>query len=68
VYDPSAVVTHIGGESTKSESASMIRAHHRSAAVFVSRQYPHWFQWPIRAFVHVGLVIRQSIVLQNTTD
>jgi N-acetylglucosaminyl-diphospho-decaprenol L-rhamnosyltransferase len=67
VYDPAAVVTHIGGESTKSESAAMIRAHHRSAAVFVSRQYPHWFQWPIRALVHVGLVIRQSIVLRRAS-
>jgi N-acetylglucosaminyl-diphospho-decaprenol L-rhamnosyltransferase len=67
VYDPSAVVTHIGGESTKSESAAMIRAHHRSAATFIGRQYPHWFQWPIRALVHVGLVIRQSLELRRAS-
>jgi N-acetylglucosaminyl-diphospho-decaprenol L-rhamnosyltransferase len=65
VYDPAAVVTHIGGESTKSESATMIRAHHTSAATFVSRQYPHWYQWPVRAIVRAGLGVRQAIALRR---
>jgi N-acetylglucosaminyl-diphospho-decaprenol L-rhamnosyltransferase len=65
VYDPSAIVTHIGGASTKSESAAMIRAHHSSAATFIGRQYPHWYQSPIRAVVHVGLVVRQAIELRR---
>ncbi len=65
VYDPSAVVTHIGGESTKSESAAMIRAHHESAATFVSRHHPNWYQWPVRAAVRAGLRVRQSLALRR---
>jgi N-acetylglucosaminyl-diphospho-decaprenol L-rhamnosyltransferase len=65
VYDPSAIVTHIGGASTKSESSAMIRAHHSSAATFIGRQYPHWYQAPIRVVVHVGLVVRQAIELRR---
>jgi N-acetylglucosaminyl-diphospho-decaprenol L-rhamnosyltransferase len=65
VYDPAAVVTHIGGESTKSESATMIRAHHTSAATFVARQHPHWYQWPVRVIVRVGLGVRQEIALRR---
>lgn len=65
VYEPSAIVTHIGGASTTSESAAMIRAHHSSAATFIARQYPHWYHAPIRAVVHVGLVVRQAIELRR---
>ena len=65
VYDPFAVVTHIGGESTKSESATMIRAHHTSAATFIARQHPHWYQWPVRAIVRAGLGVRQAIALRR---
>jgi len=65
IYDPSAVVTHIGGESTKSESSAMIRAHHASATTFVSRQHPHWYQWPVRAMVRAGLGVRQAIALRR---
>lgn len=66
VYDPAAVVTHIGGESTKSESSAMIRAHHTSAATFVARQHPRWYQWPVRAIVRAGLGVRQAIALRRT--
>jgi N-acetylglucosaminyl-diphospho-decaprenol L-rhamnosyltransferase len=65
VYDPAAVVTHVGGESTKSESSAMIRAHHASAATFVSRQHPHWYQWPVRAMVRAGLGVRQVLALRR---
>lgn len=65
VYDPAAVVTHIGGESTKRESATMLRAHHRSAALFMSNQYPHWYQWPVRVVVRVGLAVRLRAELSH---
>jgi N-acetylglucosaminyl-diphospho-decaprenol L-rhamnosyltransferase len=65
VYDPAAVVTHIVGESTKSESATMIRAHHTSAATFVARQHPRWYQWPVRVTVRAGLGVRQAIALRR---
>lgn len=40
VYAPSAVVTHQGGHATAQHSRAMLRAHHDSMALYLSRRYP----------------------------
>jgi len=62
---PSARVTHVGGTSWRERPASMIRAHHSSAARYLSRRYHHWYQWPVRAAIRAGLAVRQTIELRR---
>ena len=59
VWTPRAGVTHIGGHSYRADPAPMLKAHHDSARLYVSRVYPRWWQAPIRAAVTAGLAMRQ---------
>lgn len=61
-YEPSAVVSHVGGHSTKSSSRLMIRVHHQSAYVYLASQYRGWYFAPLRAVLWVGLKIRAEVV------
>ena len=57
-YVPAAEVTHTGGHSTASESAAMIRAHHRSAERFIQKKYDAAVLWPVRVSLLAGLRVR----------
>lgn len=65
VHVPSAVVTHVGGTSWRARPAPMIRAHHASAARYLSRRYHRWYQWPVRAAIRTGLALRQALELRR---
>lgn len=58
-WTPTAVVTHLGGHSYRSDPAPMLAAHHASAARYVGMVYPRWWQAPLRAVVAAGLAARQ---------
>lgn len=64
-YEPDAVVTHIGGLSTKSESKRMLRAHHESAERFVQRKYSAPVLAPVRWVLTAGLRFRSWIVSRS---
>ena len=55
IYVPSAVVTHDGGHSTKKNPAAMLKAHHTSAMLYLSRKYSGVLHAPLRAMLHLGL-------------
>ena len=58
LYEPTAVVTHIGGRSTASVRSSMLRTHHRSAGRFLQQKYRGWHLAPLRWTLRVGLELR----------
>ena len=64
VYVPGARVTHVGGTSWRARPAPMISAHHASAARYVRRRYPHWYQWPVRRAATLGLQLRERAELR----
>lgn len=64
-YEPDAIVTHIGGLSTKSESKRMLRAHHESAERFIHRKYSAPMLAPVRWVLTAGLRIRSWIVTRG---
>lgn len=64
LYVPAARVVHVGGTSWRARPAAMISAHHRSAGRYLTRRYPHWYQWPVRAAVSVGLRLRERSELR----
>lgn len=64
-YEPGAVVTHIGGLSTKSESKRMLRAHHDSAERFINRKYSAPILAPVRWTLTAGLRFRSWIVSRS---
>jgi N-acetylglucosaminyl-diphospho-decaprenol L-rhamnosyltransferase len=64
VYLPDVSATHIGAHSTSDHSAAMIDAHHASARRFIGSKYGHWYLWPIRVTLSVGLRIRSRIARQ----
>lgn len=61
VYAPSAVITHIGGHSTDSQSRTMIKVHHRSAYTYLSARYSAWYFAPLRIALRFGLWARAYI-------
>ncbi|MCV2394166.1 glycosyltransferase family 2 protein [Actinotalea sp. M2MS4P-6] len=58
VHVPGAVVTHEQGTSWRHRPEPMIRAHHDSAARYLSGRYGEWYQWPVRTALRIGLRIR----------
>jgi N-acetylglucosaminyl-diphospho-decaprenol L-rhamnosyltransferase len=58
VYVPGAVVTHVGGETTRVNKRTMLAAHHDSAKKFIATKYagPAWA--PVRVVLRIGLTIR----------
>ncbi len=58
VYEPVSVVTHTGAHSTSTESARMIKAHHKSAYQYMSRKYSSWYLAPLRWVLRAGLALR----------
>src|SRR3954452_21582879 len=64
LYVPQAHVTHVGGTSWRAKPARMISAHHASAARYVGRRYPRWYQWPVRKAAALGLRLRERSELR----
>ncbi len=64
LYVPQVQVTHVGGTSWRAKPAPMISAHHASAARYVGRRYPHWYQWPVRQAAALGLRLRERSELR----
>lgn len=58
VYVPGAVVTHVGGETTRANKRAMLAAHHDSAQRFIATKYagPVWA--PVRLALRIGLNLR----------
>ena len=65
VYVPQAVVTHVGGASTRSNSRAMLRAHHDSAKKFIAAKYPGARWAPVRWVLSAGLSTRQWIATRD---
>ncbi|MDO8108568.1 glycosyltransferase family 2 protein [Isoptericola sp. b441] len=66
VFVPSAVVTHAQGTSWRERPEAMIRAHHASAARYLARRYPRWYQWPVRTALRIGLQVRAAIQVRRS--
>ena len=64
VYVPAALATHVGGTSWRERPATMISAHHASAARYLHHRYDRWFQWPVRAALTLGLAVRERFALR----
>lgn len=64
VYAPDAEATHTGAHST-GDSAAMIRAHHRSARLFLDRKYRGPLLWPLRFVLRTGLRLRAAILTRG---
>ncbi len=64
VYVPQARVTHVGGVSWRSRPEPMIRAHHASAARYLTGRYARWYQAPVRWALRAGLAVREAIELR----
>ena len=61
VYIPDARALHEGGHSTRGRMAEMVRAHHSSAAIFLTSLYPHRYQAGLRIVLRAGLAIRSAL-------
>lgn len=59
-----AEVVHSGGHSTlrPQVSRTMIRAHHRSAYIYLATRYTGWQLAPLRAILRVSLSLRSRLV------
>ncbi|RFA11075.1 hypothetical protein B7R54_03760 [Subtercola boreus] len=66
LYVPSASVHHAGGTSTRGHSAAMLRAHHRSAYLYLAKRYHQWYYFPVRAAIRVGLAVRTATSLRSS--
>lgn len=58
VYAPGAVVTHLGGHSTRRAPVAMAREHHASAYRYLARSYDRPWQAPLRLALRLGLGAR----------
>lgn len=58
MYCPDAIVSHIGGHSTKQSSGAMIHAHHASAYRYLASKYSAWYLLPLRLLLRAGLAVR----------
>jgi N-acetylglucosaminyl-diphospho-decaprenol L-rhamnosyltransferase len=61
LYVPTAVITHVGGQSTRRNSRRMIIVHHRSAYLYLQKKYEGWYLWPLRVALRIALAARARI-------
>ena len=61
VYVPDARALHEGGHSTRWRMAEMVKAHHKSAVLFLESLYPHWYLGPLRMILTIGLNTRSAL-------
>ncbi|NQX27047.1 glycosyltransferase family 2 protein [Microbacteriaceae bacterium VKM Ac-2854] len=68
LYVADAVVSHLGGHSTRLASARMRKVHHESAYTYMSQKYAAWYLWPLRAAVKTGLGARLVLMRLRHRD
>jgi N-acetylglucosaminyl-diphospho-decaprenol L-rhamnosyltransferase len=61
IYVPSSKVVHIGGTTTSRQPVEMLRAHHESAARYVTARYPR----PVALAVRAGLRTRLAVLTRR---
>lgn len=66
VHVPAARVVHAQGTSWRERPAPMLRAHHASAARYLSHRYSAWWQWPLRVAIRAGLGLRLAAELRGS--
>jgi N-acetylglucosaminyl-diphospho-decaprenol L-rhamnosyltransferase len=67
VFEPAAVVTHIGAHSTRGSSDRMRRAHHASAYRFLAREYAAPWLSPVRVGLRLALAVRARMHRPDAT-
>jgi N-acetylglucosaminyl-diphospho-decaprenol L-rhamnosyltransferase len=67
VYVPTAVITHVGGSSTRAVSRAMLREHHRALYTYLSEHYRGARWAPLRALLAVGLTVRWLLAARVRT-
>jgi N-acetylglucosaminyl-diphospho-decaprenol L-rhamnosyltransferase len=65
VYVPTAIVTHTGAHATSRSASKMVRAHHKSAEIFLTKLYPKKSQYLLRLALITGLRLRGAIESQR---
>lgn len=68
VFAPEAIITHAVGHAASKHPTAMLPAHHASAYRFQADRHPHWWQWPIRALLRVGLWGRGRLAVRMATS
>lgn len=66
VYVPTAVVVHSGGHATSRVADVMVREHHRSLALYLSRQYAGARLAPVRLLLRAGLAVRAAVAVRSS--
>ncbi|MDR5700374.1 glycosyltransferase family 2 protein [Agromyces aerolatus] len=65
VYEPAAVVTHVGAHSTSKHGRRMLEAHHRSTMRFLEKRYHGPVYAPVRGLLRVGLALRLRLLARR---
>lgn len=66
VYEPAAVVTHVGAHSTSKHGRRMLEAHHRSTMRFLEKRYSGPAYAPVRGLLRLGLALRLRLLARRT--
>lgn len=61
VYVPTAEVLHHGALSTGRAPKEMLRAHHRSAYLYLAKRYHRWYLFPVRMVLRAALWARGRV-------
>ncbi|MCU1557426.1 MAG: gtuS2-20 [Microbacteriaceae bacterium] len=61
LYVPTAEVLHHGALSTSRAPKAMLRAHHRSAYLYLAKRYHHWYLMPVRVVLRAALWARSRV-------
>lgn len=65
VFVPSAQIVHVGGASTSRYPERMLRAHHASAYLYLSKKYPQGWMAPALWVAKAGLEVRARLELRR---
>lgn len=68
VYEPTAVVTHVGAHSTSQHGRRMLEAHHRSTMRFLAKRYHGPLYAPLRGLLRLGLALRLRLLTRRPDD
>lgn len=67
LYEPAAVVTHVGAHSTSKHGQRMLEAHHRSTMRFLEKRYRGPVYAPVRGLLRLGLAVRLRLLARRST-
>jgi N-acetylglucosaminyl-diphospho-decaprenol L-rhamnosyltransferase len=63
VYAPNSLVMHVGGATSSQFPERTLRAHHRSAYLYIAKKHPQWWLAPVRLVIRAGLACRLQWML-----